>query len=127
MSELDWGIGFYEGEGTACVVRGTNPHPRAQVTIVQVDRWPIDRFRLAIGFQGSLVLTPANPPKRAAWRLCYQKKAEVRAILTMLMPGLSPRRQVQAQATLDSLALRPGLHGARTLANGKLRLVEYTG
>lgn len=100
---LAWAAGFFDGEGTIAAYhhRGADRAAKPVIRIAQVDRRPLDRFRLAVG-RGS-VIGPIIPKGHKTWSEHHAYKLtnfeEVQAVIVMLWPFLSePKREAAVKA-----------------------------
>ena len=103
LNELYWVAGFLEGEGSFCKCGGT-----IQVAASQVQKEPIDRLYKLLG--GGLNVFHAKNIKSGTynrWNI-YGKKAE--ALMKLLFPIMSPRRQNQITMALAWYASCPGVN-----------------
>ena len=114
--ELAWSAGFFDGEGWVGAVdtpKQKRP-PFARLSVPQVDRRVLDRFRLAVGV--GRVFGPyrnyGGPGRQTRYDFVAVHLPQVQAIIAMLWAFLSPVKRVQAAAALtiarDAALAAPG-------------------
>jgi len=97
IRDIAWAAGIYEGEGHARA--DTGQRPCTHVTVVQKDRWILDRLRQLFG--GSIHL---NGRGMHSWHISGTR---ARGFLMTIYGFLSLRRRLQADRALAS-KLAPG-------------------
>lgn len=119
-SELAWAAGFFDGEGTTCVLRG---HPdlsrrkrrsycQLNLTVGQKERTTLDRFRSAVGGLGKVRGPYQHDPRRpTSLRFTYQVQrwTTVQQVVALLWSYLSEpkRQQIRKAFSTWRLAWRP--------------------
>jgi len=94
-SDFIWAAGFFEGEGTAGHAGGKGL--TENVSIVQVNLWPLERMKALFG--GSISTRP--PKGRNAKSFSWQVSgARARGFIQSIYGLLSPRRQEQIRKAL---------------------------
>lgn len=113
--EVAWAAGFFDGEGSVFVTRKRNVKRTGReglvdvntvgISVCQVDRRPLDRFRAVVG--GPNVRGPYKP-KTANSNEYYRWQAEgrpsVHRVLVILWPYLSEPKKEQARRVWAELA-----------------------
>src|SRR5271165_3544671 len=97
---IEWAAGFFEGEG--CIAWAGGKRGGMGLDMAQVDPLPLEWFHEAVGGLGKLY-GPYLPASQAArgwapkyWWRC-RRAAEVEAVLELLLPYLTSRRQDAAR------------------------------
>lgn len=98
QAEKAWAAGLFEGEGSCLVGGSGNRQPRVQM--VMTDREPITRFQRIVGC-GQVASYPSYSGHKPTWRWNVQGQEDVLAVLALLWPWLSPRRQEQAAEVIE--------------------------
>ncbi len=104
-TERAWAARFFDGEGCVSLIRdrrGTR-RPRLFLSIEQVDRRPLERFRDAAGFAGKITQRPARraPNRQIIHRLSMGHAATLQTI-GILWPWLSgPNREQLEHAVAE--------------------------
>ena len=96
-----WIAGFFEGEGSVNLRSGKYRNPR--VTIMQVEREPLDWIREWTGV--GKVYGPYRQSKRPSTQPYFVysigKKVHVEEFIAAILPLLSKRRQAQVKRVLN--------------------------
>lgn len=112
--EVAWAAGFFDGEGCTSLHRakvGGRIYDHVRVTVGQVNRETLERFRQAIGGRGRI----NGPYERGAnnvghkpiWR--YQAHGDTAlTVLKVLWPYLSKPKQEQANAVIHAINEKGG-------------------
>lgn len=102
--ELGWVVGFLEGEGT---FRGVGPN--ILVAAPQAQREPLDRIQRYTGL-GRIRGPYKSPSVPAHHSPIYKWQVNGRAaaaLMRVLRPHMSPKRQVQIDAAFATYEIRP--------------------
>src|SRR4051812_26863754 len=107
--ELAWAAGFFDGEGSTVV---SPSHRSLMVTISQVERANLFRFRAAVGGAGSISAPRALPKRQpiSAWRV-YAAGGQF--VLQRLWPYLGEAKRGQALRALTRVLFSSCLGGRR--------------
>ncbi len=109
--EVAWAAGFFDGDGCFSY---TKAGKYVAVTIGQVGRERLDRFRSAVGVGRVLgpydVRHPSRPSKLPQFVFRANGCERVRAIASGLWPHLGPVKRAQAQSALSSAEVTCTLH-----------------
>ena len=101
--EVAWAAGFFDGEGsTSCHARGA--YRSLQMSVSQVERSPLERFRQALGRRGTI-----SQPRRTKCQPISQWRAysaEANAAIELLYPYLCLPKQEQAISALTNYYFR---------------------
>lgn len=122
--ELAWAAGFFDGEGCFTLVRtprplrgGQNIHPR--LSIGQIDRRALDRFREAVSRIGIIVGPESRPGRHDIWRYRVTSWTDVQAIGAFLWQWLGPVKRAQFTAVM-----RGSLDNWKALPRRVVRLTD---
>lgn len=119
--ELAWAAGFFDGEGSTGTsvgarrkqINGRLRYTGLRLTISQVDRQVLDRFRAAVRV-GSVTGPYGNGEKRQpAYRFSTNSFENVQAVVAMLWKWLGPIKRQQAKHALVEWRNRPRLKTGR--------------
>jgi hypothetical protein len=117
--ELSWAAGFFDGEGCFSY---TDKAAYASVSIVQVERRPLERFQDAVGGLGTIYgpyfkLYPGRMSKQPWHQYRAYRREHVQAIAALLWFKLGETKRNQAKTVL--LKLRSCRRGHRLGAKQK--------
>ena len=113
--ELAWAAGFYDGEGcTTLRHHQTRPgrRPVVRLSIKQVERGPLDRFREAVGGIGAVYgpyLHGLRQDGSRKWIYTYSTSTwrESQAVIAMLWTFLSEPKREQAHGAFTTMREHP--------------------
>ena len=125
--ELAWAAGFFDGEGHVGTGRPTSKRLDLYLSISQVERRVLDRFRAAVGcgkvdgpYLHPVSVKRGNEQPRYYFQT--QRFEYVQAIITMLWTFLSPVKREQALRALMAASDRANHH--QTCRNGHPRTAD---
>lgn len=102
--ELAWSAGFFDGEGTVGLINAQTRKPNLQMSIRQVRREPLDRFKMAVGV-GSIGGPYTNPHGQDYYAYRVNGHRSVQAVMVLLWAFLSaPKREQAFKALSGALA-----------------------
>ena len=107
---LAWAAGFFDGEGSTYVCGGES----MALTIQQVIREPLERFRVAIGYEEAPIYGPYmyKDNRSGRYEVRVTGVTRVNAALDLLWPWLGAAKREQAESVRAAWAARP-LRGPR--------------
>jgi hypothetical protein len=103
MKTIEWATGLFEGEGSI-----THDNGRPQISLEMTDKDVVEAFAEVVG------VGKVNGPYRRSNKPDYYKptykwkikaKADVRKVLSMMLPNLGTRRAHRALDALDYIEL----------------------
>lgn len=103
LFELAWAAGFYDGEGSTITdINLGAGRVTLQVTVTQVDRQVLDRFRAAVGGLGNVYgpFDRPNPKHRPLYTYRVNRFEHSQAVLAMLWRFLDEVKRDQAVGAL---------------------------
>ena len=105
--ELAWAAGFFDGEGSTCLVkRADRPHGAGaaalRMVVVQTDPRPLARFQEAVGGLGTIGPRTPRGEHKPQWSWYASKFETIQAALAMLWPHLSQPKRDQATRCLQT-------------------------
>lgn len=103
--ELAWAAGFWDGEGTACVITRTkNRHRalRASVNQSESNAENLKRFHTVIGFgrMHGPYRAKSRPNSQGAFQVNFDGFENVQALMALLWPWLGSIKRAQFQRVL---------------------------
>lgn len=124
LSELAWAAGFFDGEGTTTTQHSKRRLSGARLSVSQVHREPLDRFRAALCGLGRVhgpYKREGNRRPQYIWRAVTFE--HVQASLCMLWPFLCSIKRKQAIKVLAVVAGKRAEWNANPPWNSKRRTV----
>lgn len=108
--EIAWAAGFYDGEGSTTTESREGKWFSVRVSIFQVDRRALDRFKAAVG-EGT-IRGPYNRGlgKKTKWKPYYQYAAAgpaAKRVIEKLWPYLGEVKKEQARLVITNYMNRP--------------------
>ena len=98
MHSIEWAAGLFEGEGSM-------NEKRHALEMQMTDKDTMEEFVKVVGYGNLRYQEPVAGNRKALYRWCVQKPAEVRRILSAMLPYLMNRRAYKALNILDDLEL----------------------
>jgi hypothetical protein len=121
-TELAWAAGFYDGEGSMGFYdsNGKGRWKRIVLSVTQVDRSPLDRFKLAVGGLGVVdgPFKRKNPNANLLHRYNAYSLQDIHVIISAMWPYLCKPKQLQADKAISAyLEYSDELYTAKQFCN----------
>lgn len=98
--ELAWAAGLFDGEGNVRFGYQRNGYGRIQLSVTQIHREVVDRFKVAVGAGAVYGPYPRPLPQSPIYRYDATGIATTRAVIELIWPFLSPVKRTQAADAL---------------------------